>query len=273
MDRTPHARTLGSRQAEVVGWLEAERRQLITSKEVMDHFAWAEPKASNVLSDLAKKHWLRRVARGIYEFLPAGTGGIEVHDPWPALAGWKAKHYVAFRSAAYQQGLTPDHPGRVQVAVPVGVNRPRAWGENPIVLLHQRDYSEVGVQLVAVIGWRVRFSGPERTALDGGIQPKRMGGIPELARVLVRANRNLDWSAVIAFAAKLRRGPIGLRRLGALAELLELPITQELEEAVSSARSRLYLGDTSTHGSAGPVLKRWNVVDNVGSAVKAEINR
>jgi len=61
--------------------------------------------------------------------------------------------------------------------------------------------------------------------------------------------------------------------LGALAELLELPIPKELEEAVGSARSRLYLGDTSTYGSAGAVLKRWNVVDNVGPGVRAELNR
>lgn len=267
------ARSLGSRQAEVVGWLEAERRRSITSREVMDHFAWAEPMASNVLSDLAKKHWLRRVARGIYEFLPAETGGFQVDDPWPALAGWKVKHYVAFRSAAYQLGLTPDRPGRVQVAVPLGVHRPRAWGETPIVLLHQRDYSELGVQLGTVAGWQVRFSGPERTTLDGGIQPKRMGGIGELARVLTRAHRNLDWGAVSALAAKLRRGRIGLRRLGALAESLELPIPKELEQAAGSARSRLYLGDTSTYGLAGPVLRRWNVVNNVGPGVRAELNR
>src|SRR5712692_7854031 len=250
------ARSLGSRQAEVVSWLEAERRRSITSRELMNHFDWAEPTVSNVLSDLAKKHWLRRVARGIYEFLPAETGGFQVDDPWPALAGWKAKYYVAFRSAAYQHGLTPDRPGRVQVAVPLGVHRPRAWGETPIVLLHQRDYSEIGVQPASVVGWQVRFSGPERTTLDGAVQPKRIGGIPELARVLARAHRNLDWSALLTFATKLRRGRIGLRRLGALAELLELPIPKELEEAVGSARSRLYLGDTSTYGSAGAVLKR-----------------
>lgn len=267
------ARSLGGRQAEVVGWLEAERRRSITTREVMDHFAWAEPMVSNVLSDLAKKHWLRRVARGAYEFLPAETGGFEVDDPWPALAGWRAKYYVAFRSAAYQHGLTPDRPGRVQVAVPVGVRRPRAWGETPIVIFHQRDYSALGVQPAAVAGWQVRFSGPERTTLDGAIQPKRIGGVPELARVLTRAHRNLDWSAVSAIAAKLRRGRIGLRRLGALTELLELPIPKELEEAVGFSRSRLYLGDTSTYGSAGPGLKRWNVVDNVGPGVRAELTR
>src|SRR5579859_557440 len=272
MDEAP-ARTLGIRQAEVVGWLESDRRRSVTSRDVVDHFAWAEPMASNVLSDLAKKHWLRRIARGVYEFLPAETGGFQVDDPWPALAGWKAKSYVPFRSAAYQHGLTPDRPGRVQVAVPVGVHRPRAWGGTQIVLIHQRDYSEMGVQLAPVTGWQVRFSGPERTTVDGGIQPKRMGGIPELARVLARAHRNLDWSAVSALAAKLRRGRIGLRRLGALAELLELPIPKELQEAVGLSRSRLYLGDTSAYGSAGPLLKRWNVVDNVGPSVRAELNR
>jgi len=267
------ARSLGSRQAEVVGWLEAERRRSITSREVMDHFAWAEPTASNVLSDLAKKHWLRRVARGIYEFLPAETGGFQVDDPWPALAGWKTKHYVAFRSAAYEHGLTPDRPGRVQVAVPIGVHRPQAWGSTPIVLLHQRDYSDAGLQVGAVAGWQVRLSDPDRTVLDGAIQPKRIGGVPELARVLTRAHRSVDWSAVLTYGTKLRRGGIGLRRIGALADLLELSHPEELEAAVRQPNSRLYLGETATYGAAGPVLKPWNVVDNVGPRVRAELNR
>jgi predicted transcriptional regulator of viral defense system len=266
-------RTLGIRQAEVVSWLEADRLRSITSKDVVEHFAWAEPMASNVLSDLAKKHWLRRVARGVYEFLPAETGGFRVDDPWPALSIWKAKHYVGFRSAAYQHGLTPDRPGRVQVAVPFGAHRPRAWGETPIVLFHQRDYSDAGVQVVAVSGWQVHVSSPERTILDGAIQPKRIGGIPELARVLARGHRNLDWSAVLAAATKLRRGRTGLRRLGSLAELLELTYPNEVIEAVGSPRSRLYLGETKTYGSAGRLLKPWNVVDNVGPRAFAELNR
>src|SRR5207247_8813772 len=59
--------------------------------------------------------------------------------------------------------------------LPIGVHRPRAWGSTPIVLLHQRDYSDAGLQVAAVAGWQVRLSGPERTALDGAIQPKRIG--------------------------------------------------------------------------------------------------
>jgi predicted transcriptional regulator of viral defense system len=266
-------RTLGGREAQVVSWLEAERRRSITTREVIEHFAWTEPKASNVLSDLAKKHWLRRVARGVYEFLPAETGGFPVDDPWPALAGWRAKHYVAYRSAAYQHGLTPDRPGRVQVAVPVGVHRPRAWGSTPIVLLHQRDYSDAGLQVAAAAGWQVRFSNPARTVLDGAIQPKRMGGVPELARVLARARRNFDWPAVLTFATKLRGGRIGLRRLGALTDLLELERPKELENAIGQPSYRLYLGETGTYGAAGRVLRPWNVVDNVGSRVREELNR
>src|SRR5579872_3138262 len=92
-------RSLSGRQAEVVSWLEAERRRSVTSRDVIDQFHWAEPMASNVLSDLATKEWLRRVARGVYEFLPAESGGVKLDDPWPALGTWSAKHYVGFRSA------------------------------------------------------------------------------------------------------------------------------------------------------------------------------
>src|SRR5579859_5759506 len=270
---TVQVRSLSSRQAEVVSWLEAERRRSVTTRDVVEEFHWPEPMASNVLSDLTTKQWLRRVARGIYEFLPAEGGGFKLDDPWPALANWTAKHYVGFRSAAYQHGLSPDRPGRVQVAVPFGVERPRSWGESPIALLHQRDYSEAGIQIVAVAGWQVRASGPERTVLDGAIQPRRIGGIPELARVVSRAHRNLDWAAVLSCASKLRRGRTGLRRLGALTDLLELSHPNDLEAAVGQPSARLYLGETATYGAAGRVLKPWNVVDNVGPRVRAELNR
>lgn len=266
-------RSLGRRQAEVVSWLEAERRRSVTSREVIEQFHWPEPMASNVLSDLASKQWLRRVARGVYEFLPAETGGFRLDDPWPALATWTAKYYVGFRSAAYQHGLTPDRPGRVQVAVPFGIHRPRSWGETPIALFHQRDYSEIGVEPVVVAGWEVRVSDPERTVLDGAIQAKRIGGISELARELSRAHPDLDWTALVTYATTLRRGLIGLRRLGALAELLELPRPKDVEAAVGQPRSRLYLGETAIYGAAGRVLKPWNVVDNVGRRVSAELNR
>jgi len=267
------ARSLSSRQAEIVSWLEAEGRRSVTSRDVVNQFHWPEPMASNVLSDLATKQWLRRVGRGIYEFLAAEGGGFKLDDPWPALATWSAKHYVGFRSAAYQHGLTPDRPGRVQVAVPFGVQRPRSWGETPITLLHQRDYSEDGIQIVVVAGWQVRASSPERTVLDGAIQPKRLGGIADLARVVSRAHRNLDWAAVLECASKLRRGGIGLRRLGALTDLLELSHPEDLEGAVGQPSSRLYLGETATYGAAGRVLKPWNVVDNVGPRVRGELSR
>jgi len=100
-----------------------------------------------------------------------------------------------------------------------------------------------------------------------------MGGVPELARVLARAHRSLDWPAVLANATRLRRGRIGLRRLGALTDLLELARPKELEAAVGQPNSRLYLGETATYGAAGRVLKPWNVVDNVGPRVRAELNR
>jgi hypothetical protein len=61
--------------------------------------------------------------------------------------------------------------------------------------------------------------------------------------------------------------------LGALAELLELAYPKELLNAVDSPPSRLYLGETRIYGSAGRLLRQWQVVDNVGPRVFAELNR
>src|SRR5436309_16106666 len=100
-------RSLSKREAELVGWLEAERRRVISSSEVAEAFHWSSPTVWSLMSGLARKGWLKRTAKGSYEVLLAESAGFSPPDPWPALAQWSRPHYVGFRSAAYEQGLTP----------------------------------------------------------------------------------------------------------------------------------------------------------------------
>ncbi len=268
------ARSLSNREAELIGWLEAERRRTVSSAEVSSTFHWSAPTVWSLLSGLSHKGWLKRVGHGRYEVLLAETGGFAPPDPWPALSQWSRPHYVGFRSAAYEHGLTPDRPARIQVPAPIGVSQPLAWKQFPIQLIHVRDFSAVGVVIEQVGEWSIKMAGREKILVDGAAVPSRMGGAAELARVVSRAESKVDWSALLKIAASLSRGNVALRRLGTILARLGIAAPSELAAAVARRPGgRVLLGQASLHGTGGPVIKPWNVVDNVGERLVGEIGR
>jgi predicted transcriptional regulator of viral defense system len=265
------ARTLSRQEAQVVAWLEAERLRKVTTDEVAEFFGWPRPAVRKVVGQLAKKGWLRRVARGRYETVLAETGGFASADPWPALSQWQQPYYVGFRSAAYEHGLTPDRPGQVQVVVPVGARRPVSWEEQPISLIYLRSFSPLGIDVREIRGWPVAMAVVERVLIDGASLLSRMGGLPGLNAVLMRAGEKVDWETLIAYAERLPRGQVSLRRLAALLELGDAEVPKTLAAAVHARGAPIYLGERRIFGSHGRLLKRWNVIDNVGVRLTEEL--
>jgi predicted transcriptional regulator of viral defense system len=270
MDRP--TRTLSQREAELVGWLEAERRLSVSLPEVRAFLGWSDSVARNTLSRLAKKGWLRRTAKGRYETLLAETGGWSVPNPWAALSTWNQRYYVGFKSAAYEHGLTPDRPGSVQTCVPTGAKRPQAWADIPIFLIYVTRFEILGTDDRKLHGFDVRIASPERLVVDGANLPGRMGGVIGLARVVDRAADRLDWSAVVALAASSSRRRVSLRRLASLMEVLEREVPEPLAEEATAqpGESSLFLGDRRTHGGRGERLPQWQVVLNLDPSVIRE---
>ena len=85
-------RSLSKQEAQLVGWLEAERRATVTPDDVADALGWERPRIRKVLARLAEKGWLIRVAQGRYETVLAETGGFALPSPWAALSLWR-QHY------------------------------------------------------------------------------------------------------------------------------------------------------------------------------------
>lgn len=269
-------RTLSRREAELIGWLEAERRQQVDLADIRRTLNWSDSVARNALSRLAKKGWLRRTAQGRYEAVLAETGGWSVPNPWAAVSAWRQRHYVGFNSAAYEQGLTPDRPANVQVCVPSGARRPRAWSDIPVVLIFLPTFDATGSAIRQVQGFEVRLALPEKLLVDGAALPARMGGVYGLARVVDRAYDQIDWNAVVSLSTSSPRGRVGLRRLSALLETLGRTVPAPLAEQASARAgdSPVFLGERRTYGGRGQRLARWGVVVNVErSALVDEVRR
>lgn len=271
------ARTLSRREAELVGWLEVERRLSVSVSEVKQSLGWPDSVARNTVSRLARKGWLRRTARGRYEAILAETGGWAVPNPWAALSTWAQRYYVGLKSAAYEHGLTPDRPGDVQTCVPTGAKRPQAWGDIPILLIYLPKFDLAGTESKPLHGFDVWIASREKVLVDGANTPGRMGGVLGLARVVDRAaGDRLDWSQVVHLAAMSSRGRASLRRLAAILETLGHEVPEPLAGAATAqpGESRLFLGDRRTHGARGERLPRWQVVVNVDpDAIREEVGR
>lgn len=262
-------RTLSRREAELIGWLEAERRLSLSLPEVRETLGWSDSVARNTLSRLAKKGWLRRIAQGRYETLLAETGGWSVPNPWAALSSWGQRYYVGFKSAASEHGLTPERPGSVQACVPTGAKRPRAWAEIPIVFIFFARFDPIGAQTRELHGFEIEIASPEKVLVDGAARPDWMGGVLGLARVVDRPVDSVDWATVVRFAASSSRGRVSLRRLAALVELLKGTVPEPLAEAATAlpGESPLFLGERRTYGARGKRLPRWQVIANLDPSV------
>ncbi len=268
----PSPRTLSSREAEVIAWLESERIHGVSSREIADRFAWPAQTVWHTTSSLTRKGWLVRTSRGRYEAVLADTGGWVVPNPWAALGTTGLRYYVGFQSAAYERGLTPDHPGAVQTCVPAGTNRPKAWAQIPISLIFLRSFTPSGVEEVKLHEFQIRLARPEKILIDGAGLPGRIGGVQGLARVLDRAHSDLDWSLLVLLGEQTIRGRAAFRRIAALMETLDLQIPPVLARQAKprSGEPLLYLGPRRVFGAQGVRLARWAVLDNIGAGVLRE---
>jgi len=271
------ARSLSAREAEVVAWLESERRPTVTPKEVAEQFPWTRNTIWQVLSRLNRKGWLVRTARGRYETVLAETGGYALPNPWAALSMWRQPYYVGFQSAAYEHGLTPDRPGAVQACVAKGAKRPLAWQQFPIVLVHLRSFTREGTNAEEHHGFQVWMASREVVLIDGASVLSRIGGLPGLTRIVDRAMDQIDWTRLVALSSKTSRGNVALRRLAALIELTSGEVPAPLRRAatqVAEAHSPIYLGERRIFGTSGDLLSRFGVVNNVSpEALREEVRR
>lgn len=272
MEGALRARRLSGRGAQVIAWLESERRPTVSAGEVRERFRWSEADVNTIMSRLARAGWLRRTAKGRYETILADTGGWVAPNPWAALSTWQQRYYVGFQSAAHELGLTPDRPRDVQACVPLGARQPRSWSDTPISLIFLRSYDDEGTETAKLRGLPVRVASVERVLLDAAGLPQRIGGIPGLARVVDRAADRANWETVVRLSERARRARAALRRLAAILEILGHGVPDALAAAATArpGESPLFLGERRIYGAKGKRLARWQVVVNVDPGVLRE---
>jgi predicted transcriptional regulator of viral defense system len=218
--------------------------------------AWTSSRrtASQRLSRLAERGWLRRVRRGVYHIAPleaASDTPSSYDDPWVMAAAVFSPCYIGGWSAAEHWGLTEQLFRETFVVSAAHVRSTHA-------IVGQLAFRLARVPAPRAIGdarvWRragqVACSSRERTIIDCANAPAWIGGVRHLVDVLARyaEQTTADIDAFTRCMESVARG-VGAKRIGFIAERLA---EVELDERVRSTLIALRAASRD-HRSAGVV--------------------
>jgi predicted transcriptional regulator of viral defense system len=234
--------------------------------------------ASRLLSTLVARGWITRHRKGVYEIAPIWASPSQPFDPdrFAALDLWVHEpYYVGFRSALEIRDWL-DYPvrSRMWVAVAKPQHTPSTLRDR-VTWVVREDRFEWGRERHWIGSHAIWISDPERTVLDGLHLPRHIGGVTEVAAVLVRAWSTFDRIRLLTHTERLAIEAVR-RRLGFVLEAVDLPgsrdTAQQLHATLSTSRRSPVILDPS-QPLEGPVDLRWGVRVNVDRTELAATGR
>jgi len=100
-----------------------------------------------------------------------------------------------------------------------------------------------------VLGYKVRISDREKTAIDCVDRPALAGGVGEAAAILATASRRFDWKKASDYLQRIESGAL-VRRFGWLADHVKADMPADLRECLLSMMgrsTRAWLGPAPEH--------------------------
>ena len=198
----------------------AEGKSTLTSAELRKELGISAQATSNLLTRWRRAGLVDRVAQGRYAIRQIGLMGTRASSEDVALAVAALvdgrPHRIAYHSALDFHGLLTRPVRTIQIA------SPQRFGTTlsgvPLRAVHEP--AETVALGSEPAGYGAMVSNLERTLLDAASRPDLVGGYLPLAEALAGSRPNLD--ALVEFAKTLD-AKAALRRIGSLAERLELP--------------------------------------------------
>jgi len=270
MDNTQgiKARSLSKNEARLVSHLEFERQTLVTSSEAAEILGAPYRHIKNTLDSLVRKGWLVRVRTGLYELVPAASGGFRAGDWFVSLQGFRTPCYLSFLSAAYILGLSSQRPQLAQVATPKLVRARYAGVEQDVEQVVVGESKFFGFRKMQRDGLEINVAEPAKAVVDCLYHPSKAGGILEVARILAKGVKQASGSKLVDCAIQMNNRAL-VQRLGYLVDALGLelaksPRSRLLRYVSQGRRPHAYLGSVRTFGKEGEWNPTWRITDNVG---------
>jgi len=261
------ARSLSALGAKLILHLEWEEQPMVTIKEAMDILDCSYDRARQVIHRLVRDRWLAPITRGKYELIPAERGEHAFADTNPLFIGSALvkPYYFSFATAAFFHALSTQASATVYIATTA-----RRWQRLLTVrgkeyrLVRQAAHSFFGALEVDAYGTPVMMATPEKTVVDCLDRPAYAGELPEIAGMLWRGKRHLNWELLADFTLRFKSYSL-VQRLGYLVDVLEIPLSTEARDRILSGvgKTTRYLGGRARWGTGGQYDGTWRIVDNV----------
>jgi len=259
-------RSLSSLESKLILRLEWEKQPVVTIEQAMVILGASYDHARQILHRLTKSQWLAPIVPGKYELIPAERGEHAFVDTNPLFIGSTLvePYYFSFATAAFFHGLSTQAAAMVYIATTVGKTRLLVVRDKEYQVIVQPKHKFFAMIEVDAYGSRVRMAEPEKTILDSLDRPTYVGGIPEVAAMLVHGKGRLDWDKLADYALRFKSHAL-VQRLGYLCVALELPMTAGAREKLLAniGKTTSYLGQPSRWKTGGEYNATWQIVDNI----------
>lgn len=261
-------RSLSPQESRVVLTLTERGRREVARGDIIKLLSVSPESADHVIRSLRRKGWLQQASWGKYLLIPPDQGPEALGEGnLLALASRIAEphpNYLGYGTAAGHYGLTTQHRNTVWIVTSARL-RDRRLNDSDVRIVNPVPRKFFGFGPVDVLGYTVKMSDIEKTAIDCIDRPDLCGGIGEAATILAAASRRCDWSKVASYLQRIASNPL-MQRYGWIADYVgaEIPDDARAEILQLASKSRkAFLGPKKAPTGAIGYDERWRLTVNV----------
>lgn len=239
-------------------------RRIFTIGEAADMLGTSPKVTRDLVYHLVRRKWLKQLERGKYMVLPLASGleGIYTEHEFLIAASLIAPYYISYWTALSYYGFTEQVARTIFVATREQ-KRPVEVSGITFRFVRLSKHKFFGFVQEWIEDKQVNIASREKTLADCLDLPQYCGGVTEAIKGLWYGyeEKTLDWDTLTEYAERMGNRTI-FKRLGYLAEVLELPIEEHIDlwnSKISSGYSTL----DPTMGKTGSYNTRWNLLVNL----------
>ena len=257
-------KTLGDSEARLLLTLASQGKHVFTTGDAQAVLGVARHRVNKLLARLSDKRWLLRLRRGLYLILPfeAGVEGTYSVHPFRIVPHLATSHALAYWTALSYYDYTEQMPDTIFVATTAEPTSAELTIDELglryrfVTLVPHKFF---GHRRIWIEGQEVTITDRAKTVVDCLDHPEYCGGVVEAAKGLHDGlfHKHFSPQTLTEYAGRMKNRTI-FKRLGYLAELLELPVVDEIAHWQASLSSGYSLLDPLA-GDHGAYDGRWRL--------------
>jgi predicted transcriptional regulator of viral defense system len=263
------SQSLSPEEARLIAKWESEKKTTIRASDVQEALDCSLDYAYYLLHNLEHKHWLERVTKGLYQFIPLSYGYPERIPPSNSFiigANLIKPYYFSYYTSNSHYGFTTQMPFTLFIATTK--KKPEiTWAGSTFKFITLSKRKFFGYKKEQIFDNEVMMAEPEKSLVDSFDKPKYAGGIEQLARIVWRGLPKVKEEKLVKYAIRMNSHAL-IQRMGFIIDYLAnekliKPLPKNLKDKLLKhvGKTAIYLD--SRKPKSGKLSKEWNIINNV----------